>query len=663
MRISVNRFHDQPDKACRTNRSRSGSIQTNAVECGHCQSGLSQARTSQPGRGRVRRWTALFLLLSVLAMSLLACDNSQSTGPSASGSQATSAGQTQASVTTAPSDTAQTGTTASQTQPSATTSTPATSAPTPTPTQAAVTDPAKLLIDVTTLPGFTAGVRQSDGSFTKSIANFGNFRWWRFAGSSTSPLADYKPTEPVAFGDPSTFTKVPGVLTFRGNNYRDAPAYGTADVSQKKLDVVWTKDIGAISGTGSYWPGAGWTGQPLLVKWPAETRAVLGIKDEFKKDENFIEAIYPVFEGKIYFLDLKTGKPTRDPINVGFGFKGTASVDPRGYPLLYAGQGLNDTNGTIGAFRYRIFDLIQNKEISGWPGKDPVALRSWGAFDSSALLNWQTDTLLEPGENGIYYKVKLNTKFDPQAKTVSLNPSFTKFRYKTPVTAKYGIESSQTIYRNLSYFSDNDGNLVCLDINTLQPVWAYNLGDDSDATTVLEETKDGVFLYHGNTFDKRGTTGAPKLCNLRKFNALTGQLLWQYDIPVVYESYLNAGLLATPLLGKNDLKDIVIFNVCKTTSHAAGTMVALDKQTGKPVWTRVMTAYSWSSPIPIRSKDGKTYGIVCDSAGVMHLFDPLTGKDISTVSIGLNCEASPSAFDDMIVVATYAKKIYGVKIS
>lgn len=76
------------------------------------------------------------------------------------------------------------------------------------------------------------------------------------------------------------------------------------------------------------------------------------------------------------------------------------------------------------------------------------------------------------------WPIKLNTKFDPQAKTVSVNPSFTKLRYKTPVTVKYGIESSQAIYRNFSYFTDNDGNLVCLDINTLQPVWAYNVGDD-----------------------------------------------------------------------------------------------------------------------------------------------------------------------------------------
>ena len=269
------------------------------------------------------------------------------------------------------------------------------------------------------------------------------------------------------------------------------------------------------------------------------------------KAKDLVEVLYPVFDGHIYCLDLTTGKADPRSDQGRFGFKGTGSVDPRGYPLFYAGQGLNDTNGTIGPFRYRIFDLIQNKEIYGIAGKDAVAFRSWGAFDSSALINWQTDTLLEPGENGLFYKVKLNTSFDAAAGKVIINPEITKLRYKTSVSSKYGIESSTVAYRNLIYFPDNDGDIVCLDLNTLEPVWVYNAQDDSDATMVLEETAEGVFLYHGNTLDKRGALAgtANDVCQLRKLDALTGKLIWQYDVPVVYESYLNAGLLATPLLG------------------------------------------------------------------------------------------------------------------
>ncbi len=540
----------------------------------------------------------------------------------------------------------------------------ATPAPTPTPTPTPeITDPAILTLALTDLSGYEKGQLQSDGSFKKMLANNSLIRWWIFQNGNQLQK-NYQPEETIAFGSARTFTDVEGVLTFRGNQTRTAPAWGSADISQNKLEIVWTKDIGAISGTGSYWPGAGWTGQPLLVHWPEKTRQCMGISQEMKA-KDLVEVIYPVFDGHIYFLDLLTGKPTREPINVGYGFKGTGSVDPRGYPLFYAGQGLNDTNGRIGPFRYRIFDLIQNKEIFGIPGKDAVAFRSWGAFDSSALIDWKSDTLLEPGENGLFYKVKLNTRFDAAAGKVSVDPKITKLRYKTSTSSKYGAESSSAAYRNLIYFSDNDGNIVCLDINTLEPVWAINAEDDSDATMVLEETGDGVFLYHGNTVDKRGKLSgtAHDVCQIRKLDALTGKLVWQYDIPCVYESYLNGGMLATPLLGQDDLSDLVIFNVCKTTSHAAGTLVALDKQTGKAVWSRSLAAYSWSSPLAVKGKDGKSYGILCDSAGIMHLFDPRTGKDLATLSIGQNCEASPSAYNNMIVVATYARKIYGIEIS
>jgi hypothetical protein len=46
----------------------------------------------------------------------------------------------------------------------------------------------------------------------------------------------------------------------------------------------------------------------------------------------------------------------------------------------------------------------------------------------------------------------------------------------------------------------------------------------------------------------------------------------------------------------------------------------------------------------------------------MHLFDPRTGEDLDVISLGLNVESSPSAYDDMIVVGSYAKKIFGIRI-
>ena len=533
-----------------------------------------------------------------------------------------------------------------------------------TPTFSAETDPARLTLPLASVPAFRAGTPNADGWTTNAMTDASGDFTWRVVDADGQPVKDYKPANTVAFGAPQTYTQVPGVLVFRGNNARSAPAYGTADVKDAKLQVAWTQDTGEVRGDGSYWPGAGWTGQPLLVNWPEATRKAMGYADEFANDPNFTEVIYPTFTGVIYRLDLATGTQTRAPIETGCGYKGTGSIDPRGYPLLYAGQGLDDMDGVNCPWQYRVFDLIQNKQVAGWSGTDPAAPRKdWGAFDSSALVNAASDTLIEPAENGLVYKAKLNATFDPVAKTVSVNPQVTRMEYRAPSSEKFGIESSAVAYRNLMFASDNDGNLICWDANTMAVVWVRDIGDDSDASMVLEETPEGVFLYHGNTLDKRKPGSAEQVTNLRKINALTGQLVWEYKVPTLNDQPNNGGLLGSPLLGTGEISDLVIFNVSKTTSLKEGDMVALDRKTGELVWKRHLKRYSWSSPVQITSTTGKAYGIVTDSGGTMHLFDPNTGNDLSTLSLGKNTEASPAVYGNMIVVASYARRIWGIKIT
>ena len=90
--------------------------------------------------------------------------------------------------------------------------------------------------------------------------------------------------------------------------------------------------------------------------------------------------------------------------------------------------------------------------------------------------------------------------------------------------------------------------------------------------------------------------------------------------------------------------------------------MALDKKTGEEIWVRKLDHYSWSSPVDIKSDDGKTYGLLCGYDGFMRLFDPMTGEDLDKVSLGVNIESSPSVYNDIAVVGSYAQKIFGVKI-
>ncbi len=537
------------------------------------------------------------------------------------------------------------------------------------PIPADMTDPEKLKSSWETSSKFDGPNAYADFAFKNVFSNGTTMDSWLFQYDTTqgkyTPIKDYtvKKKNLIDFGDSSQYSDLEGVTAFRGNNYRDSASFGTRTVSQKKLEIVWTQPLGAISAHGSYWPGSGWTGQPLLVHWPEDTRNMMNINQEMKS-KDLVEVIYPVLDGNIYFLDLETGKPTRDKIEIGYPIKGTAMVDPRGYPVLYTGMGINENNGKFTEYKYRIINLLNQKELYTIFGRDEMAFRGWGATDSSALLDKKTDTLLSLGENGLVYKVKLNTQFDKQAGTLTMAPNLTKYRYRSPYSDEQGIESSPAIYKNYMYFNDNGGTLQCLDLNTMKPVWIYNTEDDTDSTTVIEETSEGVFLYTANQVDKRGENGKNKTanCEIRKFNALTGELIWQKDYQCLYNYYINGGALATPVVGKDDISDIVIYSICFTGTNQDGILVALNKKTGEEVWKKKLPAYSWSSPLDFKSSDGKTYVVYCDFAGWMHLIDPVDGKTLHSISLGGNVESSPSIYNDMIVVGSYAKKIFGIKI-
>lgn len=627
------------------------------------------SRRKAQRRTKYMKWILGAVVLSAIALFtfqafgqafLLKLSGSGSASQASSAAQSTGVSQAQvsgpsAAATSAPSTAAAVPQT-SQATAAATPTPPITADPTPPPPA----NPAELKMSWETPAVFNGPNAFPDQKMTLKGTDGSTIDYWVLKGNKA--ITNYQATQPITFGKGDAYTKIEGVLTWRGNNYRTSPSFGSAAVSQKKLEIVWTKDVGAVSALNSYWPGSGWTGQPLIVHWPESTRKAMNFALDLK-NKDLVEVIYPVFDGNIYFLDLATGKQTRKPISVGFTFKGTGLIDPRGYPILYCGQGLNENNGKYGDFNYHIFNLLNQTELYAIYGRDSMAFRKWGAWDSSGLVDAATDTFIECGEDGMVYLTKLNTQYDEAAGKLSITPQITRYRYHTSFTDELGIESSPAAYQNYLYFSDNGGVVQCLDLNTLKPVWIFNAHDDSDCTITIEDTGDKVSLYTANEVDKRSAASKKgENSNIRKLDARTGQLIWQYDVPCVYHYYINGGSLATPLVGKDDISDLIIFNVCLTTSASNGKMIALDKTSGKLVWERSLSAYSWSSPVPIKGSDGKTYAVFCDSAGNMHLFDPRTGKDLDVISLGKNVESSPAVYNDMIVVGSYAQKIFGIKI-
>ena len=129
----------------------------------------------------------------------------------------------------------------------------------------------------------------------------------------------------------------------------------------------------------------------------------MAMYDWAKEQETLVEVIYATQDGRIYFYELETGKPTRDPIDCGFTFKGAGALDPRGIPLMYVGGG--DRNPSYASPRVFVISLVTNEILYEFGHDDPFAMRSWCAFDSSALVDAETDTLIYPGENGVCYFV------------------------------------------------------------------------------------------------------------------------------------------------------------------------------------------------------------------------------------------------------------------
>lgn len=466
----------------------------------------------------------------------------------------------------------------------------------------------------------------------------------------------YLPTNnEISFGTGDEYTELEGIITFRGNNFRNMAAYGNITINEAKFEPVWSVDIGAIDN----WTGVGWSGQPLIVKWPDELKQIMNIYSDKKAKTSLVEVIYATLDGKIYFLDLDDGSATRPPINAGVPHKGTPSLDPRGYPLLYVGQGINLVHEERVPLGFRIYSLIDQKMLYFLDGNDPDKRREWFAFDSSALIDAANDTLYEPGESGIFYKILLNTVFELENAKISILPEISKYIYDPMENNRPGIENSMVTYMNYGFFADNSGYVKCIDLKTLEPVWVNFLKEDTDASLVAEEINGRLYLYAGSQVDFQGTSGT---AYVRKIDGLTGEFMWENGYICGSTEDVNGGVMATPVLGSGLLEDHIFFNIAKYNNTFNSLLVALDKNTGEEIWRYVHNNYAWASPVFVKSDNDKYYIIQCDSIGQVILFDAMTGEVVDVTFTGSNIEGSPVLYNDIMVIGTRGQKIWGIRI-
>ena len=481
---------------------------------------------------------------------------------------------------------------------------------------------------------------------------------------------NYSAAELIDFDSGEFYSQIDGVTTFRGNNFRDNATFGFSDIRNAKFGSRWSRNSGRLTAPdGVTWSGHGWTGQPLIVRWPKQTREIMNMHPWAKEQDELIEVIYAAMDGYIYFNELETGAPTRDKYNIGFTFKGSGAVDPRGYPLLYVGAGYESTKG---AGRIFIISLVDGAILHTFGNADSFAQRRWWFADGAPLVDAGTDSLIYPIESGLVYIIKLNSVFDQNNGTMSINPSTAvKWRYYGRRTSRgtggfwLGFESSAVIWRGHLIVADNGGHLICLDLNTLEPVWVQDVLDDTNSSPVLELEDGHPYIYISTSFHGgwRAPTGSTAVIPVWKIDAMNGEIVWHNDFQCYTVAGISGGVQGTIAPGQYDLEHLIFVPVARTPTRNAGILAAIDKRTGETIWEFQTRSYSWSSPVCVYTSEGKGYILYTTSGGLLYLIDGLTGVELDSIQLGGTIEASPAVFENTVVIGTRGQQYFGVQLT
>jgi len=436
-------------------------------------------------------------------------------------------------------------------------------------------------------------------------------------------------------GAPDNFYDGDDVLTFRKTPRRDATFGGRVKGTPSSIEVTWTfrtaEDYKRSWHDTQWGGGSGWTGQPLYLKKTNEI--VVGSLSSY-----------------IYFLNFETGDTTRAPLYTHNPIKGTMSYDPV-YNNLYVGQGVPCEQ----PFGCMVFDLDKHQETQ-LRGIDPKARRNWGAYDSSPVI--VGGYLFWPGENGSIYKY---------SRTKGHLTEVSVLRYTVNGVAP-GTENSLCVYENYGYFGDNNGNIICINLNTMRPVWHYNNHDDTDASIVCQEENGTPYIYTGCEVDKQGDNGGST--HFVKINGLNGEKVWEKVIPCGRfhhgSSVSDGGLYCTPLLGSGDCKGLIFASFSRNGADgkgiASGQFYALDTATGEERYMFQLDRYAWASPVAFLNERDEMFILQCDCGGKMYVIRGATGEVLAKEQVGMNFESSPVAVGNSVVIGSRGNTIYKVTI-
>ena len=203
---------------------------------------------------------------------------------------------------------------------------------------------------------------------------------------------------------------------------------------------------------------------------------------------------------------------------------------------------------------------------------------------------------------------------------------------------------------------------MCLDLNTLQPVWVQDILDDSNSTPVLSVEDGHLYIYVSTSFHLGWRSSYTAAVPIWKIDAETGEIVWQTDYECYSEEGVSGGVQSTIAVGEQDLSDYIYVTVSRTGTSYNGVLACLNKKTGEMVWEHE-AVYAWSSPVCVYNSDGSGKVLYASCGGQMYLLDAETGSVHSQFALSDGAiEASPAVYENFAVIGTRDCKIWGIEL-
>ena len=431
---------------------------------------------------------------------------------------------------------------------------------------------------------------------------------------------------PAVAGVGQNVSSVTGLTMFRGNPTRSW--YGTGPLPETAPGVIWTYPEQAMCGTSvvagesKLWCGTGWTGQPVV----------------WERDDGVTEVIFGAYDKSVHFVDAATGLDTRAPFPTGDIIKGSVTLDPDGFPLLYTGSRDN---------KLRIIALDREPVVELWSLDASAVAGVWNNdWDGNPLIS--DGVMYEGGENSWFFAIDLHRDRGGDG-LVTVEPEilFQMPGWTDELIAEVGsnvsIESSVVKAGDRVYFANSGGRIVGLDVSDIHSgvapiVFDYWAGDDIDATLVADA--DGM-IYASIELERR-TERSREVGQLIKLDPFTDgePRVWGVEVPALDVG--DGGIWATPALGETHLY---------VTTHT-GELLTVDLVSGEVSSRLDVGPHAWSSPVIV---DGDLLVATCETAELRRydLTDPSSPSLLWSVASARGClESTPAVWAGVIYVGS-----------